>query len=157
MKILYTAFKGKSNSSKLLLDNIITKNKLYLTNSFKTSILELQKELKENYYDLIISFGQAPLNKNTIKIETQAHGKDKYNTNLDYTNIMQILKEEYKVIISSDAGNYLCNNIYYYGLQFIKENKLKTKMIFIHIPKIDKIDDIKKLAQIFNIDDKEVI
>lgn len=157
MKILYTAFKGKSNSSKLLLDNIITKNKLYLTNSFKTSVLELQKELKENYYDLIISFGQAPLNKNTIKIETQAHGKDKYSTNLDYTNIMQILKEEYKVIISSDAGNYLCNNIYYYGLRFIKENKLKTKMIFIHIPKIDKIDDIKKLAQIFNIDDKEVI
>ena len=40
MKILYTAFKGSTNSSKILLDNIKSTHKLYLTNSFETSVKE---------------------------------------------------------------------------------------------------------------------
>ncbi len=49
MKILYTAFNGKSNSSKILLDNIIVEedNKLYLKNSFKTSVEQLSNKLKK--------------------------------------------------------------------------------------------------------------
>lgn len=48
MKILYTAFNGKSNSSKILLDNIIAEkdNKLYLKNSFKTSVEQLNNKIK---------------------------------------------------------------------------------------------------------------
>lgn len=147
MKSLYTAFKGKTNSSKLILDHIVASNKLYLTNSFKTSVVELQNKLKKSNYDLIVSFGQAPLDKDIIKLEVAAKGKIKYFTSYDYNNLYNKLKEEYKVIISSNAGNYLCNNIYYYGLKFINDNKLKAKMIFIHIPKEDKITDIEKLAK----------
>ena len=147
MKILYTAFKGKTNSSKLILDYIVASNKLYLTNSFNTSVVELQNELKKSNYDLIVSFGQAPLDKDIIKLEVAATDKIKYFTSYDYSNLYNKLKEEYKVIISSNAGKYLCNNIYYYGLKFINDNKLKTKMIFIHIPKDDKITDIEKLAK----------
>lgn len=146
MNILYTAFKGNNNSSKILLDNIISNNRLYLTNSFKTSVAELQKELNNNY-DLVISFGQAPLDIDTIKIETTA--KD-YITSYNYNNLYNLLNNDYNVVISNDAGNYLCNNIYYNGLMYINDNKLKTKMIFIHIPKIDKINDIKKLSEIFS-------
>ena len=151
MNILYTAFKGKNNSSKLLLDNITTNNKLYLTNSFKTSVVELQNELNKNNYDLIISFGQAPLDIDVIKIETIAKDKSKYTTDYNYSDLYNKLKDEYKVIISNDAGNYLCNNIYYNGLEYISINNLKTKMIFIHIPKKNKISNIKKLSKIFNI------
>ena len=39
MKILFTAFNGEKNSSKLLLDKINGNNKLYLKNSFQTSIV----------------------------------------------------------------------------------------------------------------------
>ncbi|MBR4350726.1 MAG: hypothetical protein IKP98_00655 [Bacilli bacterium] len=148
MKILYTAFKGKNNSSKILLDNINSDNKLYLTNSFKTSELELQKELDKDY-DLVISFGQAPLDSNTIKIETTAKGESEYITDYDYNDLYNKLKREYKVIISNNAGNYLCNSIYYYGLKYIKENNLKTKMIFIHIP---KKFDIKKFLDTRGVD-----
>ena len=150
MRILYTAFKGSTNSSKLLLDCIDAKNKLYLTNSFETSVLEFKKELIKNDYDLVISFGQAPLGKDTIKIETTALCGIEYVTNYDYSDLQNILNGEYKVIVSNNAGNYLCNNIYYYGLDFINKNRLETKMIFIHIPKKDKISDIKKLANIFS-------
>ena len=82
MKILYTAFNGKSNSSKILLDNIIVEedNKLYLKNSFKTSVEQLSNKLKKDRYDLIISFGQAPIDKETIKIETRGNGIDYFET-----------------------------------------------------------------------------
>ena len=110
----------------MLLDYIDANNKLYLTNSYKTSVAELQKELKKNNYDLIISFGQAPLDNGTIKIETTAIGDLKLITNYDYSVLYNKLKKDYKVIISSDAGSYLCNNIYYHGLSFIEENKQKT-------------------------------
>ena len=48
MNILYTAFNGKDNSSKILLDNIkiSDENKLYLRNSFITSVKQLQKKIK---------------------------------------------------------------------------------------------------------------
>ena len=152
MKILYTAFNGKSNSSKILLDNIIVEedNKLYLKNSFKTSVEQLSKKLKKDRYDLIISFGQAPIDKETIKIETRGNGIDYFETDYDYNNLKKLFeKNGFNVVISKDAGNYLCNNIYYNGLKHIRENKLKCKMIFVHIPQIDNINDIKKISVIF--------
>lgn len=152
MKILYTAFNGKSNSSKILLDNIIVEedNKLYLKNSFKTSVEQLSKKLKKDRYDLIISFGQAPIDKETIKIETRGNGIDYFETDYDYNNLKKLFeKNGFNVVISKDAGNYLCNNIYYNGLKYIRENNLKCKMIFVHIPQIDNINDIKKISTIF--------
>lgn len=152
MKILYTAFNGKSNSSKILLDNIIAEkdNKLYLRNSFKTSVEQLSNKIKKNEYDLIVSFGQAPLDKGTIKIETRGNGVDYFDTDYDYSNLKKLFDENgFKTIISNDAGNYFCNNIYYNGLKYIRENNLKCKMIFIHIPQIDNIDDIKKISNMF--------
>ena len=152
MKILYTAFNGKNNSSKILLDNVDSNNKLYLKNSFITSVDQLKKELVSNNYDLIISFGQAPLNKDTIKIEIKGKKEDEYKTNYDYNLLMQRLNDSYDIVISNDAGNYLCNNIYYYGLKYIKENNLKTNMIFIHIPKLNNISDIKHLANVLSME-----
>lgn len=152
MKILYTAFNGKSNSSKILLDNIIVEedNKLYLKNSFKTSVEQLSNKLKKDRYDLIISFGQAPIDKETIKIETRGNGIDYFETDYDYNNLKKLFeKNGFNVVISKGAGNYLCNNIYYNGLKYIRENNLKCKMIFVHIPQIDNINDIKKISAIF--------
>ena len=150
MKILYTAFNGKNNSSKILLDMIKSENKLYLKNSFTTSVKQLENEIKKNNYDLIISFGRASLDSDTIKIETTGRGKENiYKTEFDYSNIYEKLKSDYDVLISDDAGNYFCNNIYYNGLKMINDNNLKTNMIFIHIPDIDNITDIYKLASKF--------
>lgn len=87
MKILYTAFNGKENSSKLLLDRIESNNKLYLTNSFTTSIKQLERELKNNKYDLIISFGQFSLDKDVIQIEIKGKQEDEFITNFNYENL----------------------------------------------------------------------
>lgn len=151
MKILYTAFNGKDNSSKILLDKIIVdkKDKLYLRNSFDTSVKQLINKIKN--YELIISFGQAPLDKDTIKIEVIGKKENTlYKTDFNYSKIKEdIQKTGYKVYISEDAGNFLCNNLYYNGLKYIKEKNINCKMIFIHIPKIENISNIDLLANIF--------
>lgn len=151
MKVLCTGFNGKNNSSKVLLDFITNVDKLYLKNSFNTSVKQLIDKIKNNEYDLIISFGQAPLMKDTIKIETKAILNDSYETNYDYKELYNNINKYYNVLISNNAGNYLCNNLYYYGLRYIKENKLKTKMLFIHIPKIKNISNIEIIANIIKL------
>lgn len=151
-KILFTAFNGKTNSSKLLLDKINATNKLYLKNSFTSSVSELESELENNHYDLVISFGQLRLKRDTIQIEEGAMLDKEYKTNYDYSNIKSELEDcGYKVRISR-FNSYLCNNLYYHGLKYIDDNNLKTKMIFIHIPKIKNITNIDTLANSFSKD-----
>ena len=152
MRILYTAFNGKANSSKLLLDNIKCNesDKLYRKDSFVASVDQLQNKLVKNNYDLIISFGQAPLDYNNIKIEMQGkNNTNVYSTTYDFSKLCYKLKVNgFNIIISHDAGNYLCNNIYYYGLKYIAEQNLNCDMIFVHIPQLDNID-ISLLSKLF--------
>lgn len=155
-KILYTAFNGNNNSSKVLLDNINTniEDKLYLRNSFNTSVKQLNTKIKSNKYDLIISFGQCPLEENNIKIETMGKSNNEIlSTKYNWDNVKNNLESiGYNVSISDDAGTYLCNNIYYNGLKIIKENNLKCNMIFIHIPMLQNIKNIKALANLVGCD-----
>ncbi len=146
MKVLFTAFDGENNSSKLLLDNINCKHKLCLRNDFARSARRLERELESNEFDLVMSFGQAPLPKDTIKIETVGREEQNYKTNYDYSLLAKALSSDFNVKISEDAGKYLCNHLYYCGLKYIKDNNLKTKIIFIHIPMKDNISDFTNLA-----------
>jgi len=148
--ILITSFKGKNNSSSLLLHKIRTSksfDKIELTNSFKTSEIELTKKLKDNY-KYVIALGQKPL-VNEVYIELKAK---KNNTILDTIFPIKEIKKLFEndnidYLISDNAGEYLCNNIYYEGLEYIKQNKLDTKMIFIHVPSINQDFDFDKLAK----------
>lgn len=149
MKVLFTAFDGENNSSKLLLDRINYKHKLCLRNDFARSARRLERELESNDFDLVISFGQAPLPKDTIKIETVGRGEQNYKTNYDYNLLAKALSSDFNVKISEDAGKYLCNHLYYCGLKYIKDSNLGAKMIFVHIPMKDKIGDLETLAKTF--------
>ncbi len=97
----------------------------------------------------IISFGQKP-NCNKLYIELVGNKNDDIlETLFPHKKLVSFLKEnniEYS--ISKNAGNYLCNNIYYDGMKYIKDNSLDIKMIFIHIPSINTKYDIEKTAKI---------
>ena len=146
MKVLFTAFDGENNSSKLLLDRINYEHKLCLRNDFARSARRLERELESNDFDLVISFGQAPLPKDTIKIETVGRGEQNYKTNYDYSLLAKALSSDFNVKISEDAGKYLCNHLYYCGLKYINDNNLRTKMVFVHIPMKERISDFDVLA-----------
>lgn len=134
------------------MDKIKTTNKLYLTNSFNKSVLEIIDIIKNNEYDFIICFGQAPLKNNTLKIETIGKNETQnYKTKYDYSLLKNELdKNNYKVIISTDAGYYLCNNVYYNTLKYIENNSLKSQVIFLHISNLLNTDNVVKLASVFN-------
>lgn len=79
--------------------------------------------------------------------------KDNYKleTLFPYEKLVSFLKDnnvEYS--ISKNAGNYLCNNIYYEGMKYIKDNSLDIKMIFIYIPSINTKYNIEKTARIIS-------
>lgn len=152
--ILITSFKGKNNSSNVLLKTIRTHNcvdKMELTNSFQTSEKEMKKCLNNNYR-YVISFGQKPLT-NEVFIELVANkNNNSFKTNFPYKQLETILHaNKINFSISNDAGTYLCNNIYYEGLNYIKQNNLDTKMIFVHIPSINDSFDFDQLAHVISI------
>ena len=74
MNILFTAFKGKNNASAVLLD-MISGDKLYLTNSY----VGLEKEILnlEKTYDIVLMFGLDKNLDNEIRIEKIAENNGK--------------------------------------------------------------------------------
>lgn len=150
MKILLGGFRGNTNSSQIIIDKITSKHsieKLYLINSFEGSKNQLVNLLDKQVYDLIVMFGQKQ-KVNSLYLECQADMKGhKLLTNYKYDRLARILTDgaiAYQV--SHNAGNYLCNHIFYNGLKYIQENNLKTEMIFIHVPSVKNIDCIDNLA-----------
>lgn len=152
-KVLVTSFKGKNNSSSILLNNIRANltDKLELTNSFITSEKELKQKIDKNKYKYIISFGQKP-NCNKLYVELFGNkNDDKLETLFPHKKLVSFLKNnniEYS--ISKNAGNYLCNNIYYEGMKYIKEKSLDVKIIFIHIPSINTEFNFEKVSKVIS-------
>ena len=149
MKILIAGFEGNDNSAKILLDNIKEKHNedvLYLENDFEVSSNQIEEKLKEEY-DYVLIFGQKPNTKN-IYLENNANlNETELVTDYYYGVLREKLEDNnYKVISSCDAGNYLCNNVFYTALNFKQNNNLKTKIAFIHIPTIDNIENITNLS-----------
>jgi pyroglutamyl-peptidase len=148
--ILCAGFMGNLNSSKLLLDNLSNNNKfdcLYLENDFEISVNQLIERIKGNKYNYIFSFGQKPVIKSIYIEKIGANGSEKLETKYNFIELKNYFEKYYKIKISENAGNYLCNNIYYNGLKYINKNKLKAIMVFIHIPNIKNID-IKYFSKI---------
>lgn len=150
-KILVAGFKGEDNSAKVLLDKIDYRCKLYLENDFDISEKQLEMKLKEEDYDEVIIFGQKPLIKSIyIELIGKRYNKQ-YCTNYDYNKISEYLElKGYKTNISNDAGNYLCNNIYFYGLDLLNKKYKTVKLIFIHIPTLKNIANIDNMASVFS-------
>ena len=121
-------FEGNDNSAKILLDNIkeeYNQDILYLENDFEVSSNQIEEKLLQNY-DYVLIFGQKP-NTKDIYLENNAILE---GTQLE-TDYYGVLKENlesnnYKVVSSCDAGNYLCNNVFFRALSFKKENDLKN-------------------------------
>lgn len=144
MNLLITAFAGKTNSSRLLIDDVNSSSRLILTNSFVSCSEQIVSALKKLAYDRVILFGQKPKSSRLL-IETKARGDVALDTNYNIDCLCNSLSRkgiEYEV--SGNAGHYLCNHVYYKGLEFIKKHGLNTKMVFIHVPGMKCFIDFEK-------------
>ena len=143
MKVLYTGFKGKNNSSNQLLSEILGE-KQFLTNSFeglKRDIMTIS-----DTYDFVIMFGLDTNLKDTVRIECVAEYEGRIETTkADYTALCRCLEEnDIHCIVSEMPTKYLCNAAYYHML-----HKTDGKAVFIHIPSIKNMSEAmsNKLAQ----------
>lgn len=143
MKVLYTGFKGRNNSSYQLLSEI-SGEKLFLTNSFeglKRDIMSIS-----DTYDLVIMFGLDTNLKDTVRIECVAEYEGRIETTkADYAALCRCLEEnDIQCIVSENPTQYLCNAAYYHML-----HKTDGKAVFIHIPSIKNMSETmsKKLTR----------
>lgn len=168
--ILLTAFCG--SSAELLIkdignfrqvNNIREVNKLKNTRNYKTLLLpndkikdseKLINVISDKSVDYVISLGQKPNIKNKVHIETTARdGEHNINTAFDCDKLKQVF-EQHDIItkISSNAGTSFCNRLYFNCLNYIFQNGLDTKMVFVHIPFTKNISDFDSFrGKLFNV------
>lgn len=131
--ILMTGFCGTSSE---LLVKVADCKSLILPNDKILDSQILLTELERQSYEYIFSFGQKPNIRDKVYLETTARNGDKYvHTNFAYGRLQNILRAEKIVVrISDHAGTSFCNALYWNGLKSIRDQGLKAKMIFLHIP-----------------------
>ena len=55
----------------------------------------------------------------------------------------------YDCRISHSAGTSFCNNLYFFGLDYIADNRIDTEMFFLHVP-FSKNCDTDKAAEVID-------
>lgn len=94
----------------------------------------------------------------TLRLETIArNNRVAYHTEANFPELAKRLTAAgLDPIISKDAGRYLCNNLYFQALKYADEKPLRTKILFIHIPKLRQNPDLEKIATALatSLDDK---
>ncbi|MDE6516628.1 MAG: hypothetical protein K2L18_02100 [Acetatifactor sp.] len=140
MEILLTGFCG--TSSELLVKKANYKSIILPSNKVIDSKL-LIEEIGPREYDYIFCFGQKPNIKDKIYIETIARNKaNRILTNFKYSRLKKALEENNLTVqLSDNAGTSFCNALYWNGLDYIYNNRLNAKMVFIHIPFSENITD----------------
>ena len=155
-KSLFVGFKGKKNSSGLLVTELSKSLSLsdvsdlnsfcLLTNSFPGVKRGIDSILEK--YEQVIMFGCDKSLKSYVRIERFAE-KDgiKLETNLNLELLSRRLGEGgIENVISETPTHYLCNEAYWYALQ-----KFEGKASFIHIPTIKNADEsfLSKTKSVF--------
>lgn len=129
-KVLYIGFKGKNNSSSILVNSLSSQGCL-LTNSFaglKKDIDNLSAD-----YDEVYLFGVDKTLTDSFRIEQCA---DRENIRLTTVLDLKVISERLsaagiKSTVSDTPTHFLCNEAYWYLLE-----KYQGRAVLIHIPTI---------------------
>lgn len=142
-KKLFVGFKGKNNSSSMLVSSISSEHFL-LTNSFEG----VRKDIDELFedYDEVYLFGADKNLSDSFRIERLAEkGGKRLKSKLDLEKVKeQFASFRIKAEILNTTTKYLCNDAYWYLLE-----KYKGNAVLIHIPTVknfkeEGISDVKK-------------
>lgn len=139
--MLLTAF--RSSSAEHLIKYAKEFDSLIFPNDKVKDSEKLINKIIDGTYDYVFSFGQKPNIKNKVYIETSARtGESTVQTSFDCEQLQKLFESNrISAKISHNAGTSYCNSLYFNGLSYIQNNKLKTKMLFVHIPFLKNIDN----------------
>ena len=149
-RILLTAFCGTSAELLVKGAELNLKYKvLYLPNDkIKDSEL-LIDALQQEQFDYVISFGQRPNIKDKVHIESRARKSELgLETAFDCEKLKCTMEQVgLSAKLSCNAGTSYCNELYWNGLRYIEENRLDTKMVFVHVPFEKNISNAEEFIQ----------
>ena len=141
MDILIAAFEGTSAE-------ILTEgggfDRLLLPSDLVKDSEMLFSEMQARHYDYVIAVGQKPVIKNKVCIETTARMDGfVYETDFDCGRLKGLFEGQgIAGKISRNCGTSYCNSIYWYGMSYIKERGIATKIVFVHVPFEKNIEDM---------------
>ncbi len=146
-KILMTAFCGTSAQS--LVERADGCKTLFLPNDKVRDSELLIQAISVERFDEVICFGQRPLIRDQVHIETTARDRTvSIDSNFDCEKLKRLLEANgVAAKISHNAGTSFCNRLYLNGLNYIFQNDLKTKMVFVHIPFAKNITDFNRFCE----------
>jgi pyroglutamyl-peptidase len=166
MKILLTSFDiwqsyHKSNSSDDLLNivwqqeslrhDVFFLRKLHVC--FERAPSMVVEKIEEIQPELIICCGMAE-SREILTIESQARSKnDTLKSNIELTKLVNGLKF---CQISNDAGQFVCERLYYEVLRYIVDGELTCKCLFVHVPILTDQNREKILSDFLAIMSKSV-
>ena len=136
---LFAGFKGKNNTSSLLVEELPLDH-LLLTNSFTGLKKDIDSISRE--YDQVIMFGVDKTLTSMVRIEKYAVKEGiKCASKLDLEKTAESINAAgVQSVISERPTAYLCNEAYWHAL-----NKFSGRAVFIHVPTIKHMD--KHLAE----------
>ena len=154
---IFVGFKGKRNSSRLLVTELSKRlslsdvsglsNFCLLTNSFDGVKRDIDSI--EGSFEFVIMFGCDKSLNSCVRIERFAEKNGiKLETNLNLELLSKKLRNDgIENTISVIPTHYLCNEAYWYALQ-----KFERKAVFVHIPTLKNLDVnlISKIKELKN-------
>ena len=150
-KILLTAFCG--TSAERLLNQAHDVQTLFLPNDKVKDTALVIETIANEYYDYVFCFGQKPLIKDKVYVETTAKEFQLSIDTLFDCNELKCYFEENGITakISHNAGTSYCNKLYFNCLRYVEQNKLKTRIVFIHIPFYENITNVDLFFKMINV------
>lgn len=143
-RVLLAGFDGKNNSARVITERVSCDcRRLILPNDRSKSSELLMNEINSAETGVVILLGQKPCIKDKIAVEpTAALCGETLHTTLDVTVTAELIKQSgYAAYISRGCGTSYCNHIYFQCL------KSGVNCIFLHVPTMDNISDIKALTK----------
>lgn len=133
MKTLFIGFKGKNNTSAMLVHQL-SKDSLLLTNSFAGLERDILSIIKT--YDSVYMFGVDKSLNDSVRIEQCAMLQDAWSSSTYDIQALSRKMVQYNIhhSISDTPTQYLCNAAYYHMLC------KNPNTVFIHIPSIKGMD-----------------
>lgn len=152
-RILVTGFKGEENSSRVFLEQL---SKEYIepflfSNDYTLIYDEIDGLFPDKKYDYVFMFGQKPV-LGQLSLELKCRCKKQ----VMYTNfLVESLKNaldccSIKYRFSESPGTSYCNFLYWNALKCLEARELDTKVLFIHIPYLEKFEEMEKVVSFFN-------